>query len=246
MSKPLADRIALVTGASRGIGYATALALARAGAHVVALARTVGGLEELDDAIRAEGGSATLVPLDLTDNEGIDRLAPALDERWRRLDILVGNAGMLGSLSPLPHVDPKEWEKAFAVNVGANFRLVRALDPLLRASDAGRVVFVTSGVASQPRAYWGTYAVTKAALDCLARTYAAETVTTHVKVNLIAPGATRTRMRAAAMPGEDPQSLKTPDAVADQIVAMCGPAFQETGKIYDYRAGALLAFQPPA
>ena len=226
MSKPLADRIALVTGASRGIGHATALALARAGAHVVALARTVGGLEELDDAIRAEGGSATLVPLDLKDYDGIDRLAPALAERYRRLDILVGNAGMLGSLSPLAHIEPKEWEDALAVNVTANLRLIRALDPLLRASDAGRVVFVTSGVASEARAYWGTYAVTKAALDTMARTYAAETATTNVRVNLIAPGATRTRMRAAAMPGEDPQSLKTPDVVAGKIVDMCLPAFQ--------------------
>jgi NAD(P)-dependent dehydrogenase (short-subunit alcohol dehydrogenase family) len=246
MSKPLADRIALVTGASRGIGHATALALARAGAHVVALARTVGGLEELDDAIRGEGGSATLVPLDLKDYDGIDRLAPALAERYQRLDILVGNAGVLGSLSPLAHIEPKEWEEALAVNVTANLRLIRALDPLLRASDAGRVVFVTSGVASEARAYWGTYAVTKAALDTMTRTYAAETATTNVRVNLIAPGATRTRMRAAAMPGEDPQSLKTPDLVADKIVDMCLPAFQETGKIYNYRAGRLLAFRPPA
>jgi len=245
MSKPLADRIALVTGASRGIGYATALALARAGAHVVALARTVGGLEELDDAIGAEGGSATLVPLDLTDRDGIDRLAPALAERYQRLDILVGNAGVLGPLSPLAHVDPKEWDEALAVNVTANLRLVRALDPLLRASDAGRVVFVTSGVASEARAYWGTYAITKAALDTLARTYAAETATTSVKVNLIAPGATRTRMRAAAMPGEDPLSLKTPDKVADRIVEMCLPAFQHSGRIYNYRAGRLMEFRPP-
>ncbi len=246
MSKPLADRIALVTGASRGIGYATALALAKAGAHVVALARTVGGLEELDDAIRAEGGSATLVPLDLTDYDGIDRLAAALDERYRRLDILVGNAGVLGSLSPLAHVDPQEWEEAFAVNVTANFRLLRALDPLLRASDAGRVVFVTSNVASEARAYWGTYAVTKGALDVLARTYAAETASTNVRANLVDPGATRTRMRAAAMPGEDPLSLKTPGAVADKIVEMCLPTFRETGKIYSYRAGKLLDFRAPA
>lgn len=246
MSKPLADRIALVTGASRGIGYATALALAKAGAHVVALARTVGGLEELDDAIRAAGGGATLVPLDLTDFDGIDRLASALDQRYGRLDILIGNAGVLGSLSPLAHVAPKEWDEAFAVNVTANFRLLRALDPLLRASDAGRVVFVTSGVASEARAYWGTYATTKAALDVLARTYAAETATTKVRVNLIAPGATRTRMRAAAMPGEDPLSLKTPDAVADKIVEMCLPSFQESGKIYNYRAGKLLEFRLPA
>ncbi len=246
MSKPLADRIALVTGASRGIGYATALALARAGAHVIALARTVGGLEELDDAIRAEGGGATLVPLDLKDLDGIDRLATVLAARHHRLDVLVGNAGILGSLSPLAHVDPNEWTEAFAVNVTANFRLLRALDPLLRAADAGRVVFVTSGVATKPRAYWGTYATTKAALDAIARTYAAETATTKVRCNLVTPGPTRTRMRAAAMPGEDPEMLKTPDAVAGKIVAMCLPDFHETGRIYDCRADALLAFRPPA
>jgi NAD(P)-dependent dehydrogenase (short-subunit alcohol dehydrogenase family) len=246
MTKPLSDRIALVTGASRGIGFATALALARAGAHVVALARTVGGLEELDDAIRAQGGTATLVPLDLTDYDGIDRLALALNERYQRLDILVGNAGVLGSLSPLAHIDPKEWDEALAVNLTANLRLIRAIDPLLRASDAGRVVFVTSGVAAEARAYWGTYAVTKAALDTMVRTYAAETAGTKVRVNLIAPGATRTRMRAAAMPGEDPQSLKTPEPVADRIVDMCLPSFQDSGKIYNYRAGKLLAFQSPA
>ena len=246
MTKPLADRIALVTGASRGIGCATALALARAGAHVIALARTVGGLEELDDAIRAEGGSATLAPLDLTDYDGIDRLAPALDERYQRLDILVGNAGVLGPLSPLAHVEPKEWDEAVAVNVTANWRLIRALDPLLRRSEAGRVVLVTSGVASTARAYWGPYAITKAALDALARTYAAETVTTNVKVNLINPGATRTRMRASAMPGEDPETLKTAETVADMIVDMCLPSFKETGRLYDGRVGKLLDFQPPA
>ena len=246
MSKPLADRIALVTGASRGIGYATALALARAGAHVVALARTVGGLEELDDAIRAEGGGATLVPLDIKDYDGIDRLALALDERYRRLDILVGNAGVLGPLSPLAHVEPREWDEAIAVNVTANFRLIRAFDPLLRRSEAGRVVFVTSGAVSKVRAYWGPYAVTKAALDLLARTYAAETATTNVKVNLVNPGATRTRMRASAMPGEDPDTLKTPESVADKVVGMCLPSFQDSGRLYDDRAGKLLDFQPPA
>jgi NAD(P)-dependent dehydrogenase (short-subunit alcohol dehydrogenase family) len=246
MSKPLADRIALVTGASRGIGYTTALALARAGAHVVALARTVGGLEELDDRIRAEGGSATLVPLDLKDVDGIDRLGPALEQRYGRLDVLVGNAGALGPLSPLGHVEPKDWDETIAVNVTANWRLIRALDPLLRRAEAARVVFVTTGVASSPRAYWGPYAVTKAALDALARTYAAETASTNVKVNLVNPGATRTRMRATAMPGEDPDTLKTPEPVAEKIVEMCLPSFQETGRIFDLRAGRLLAFRDPA
>jgi NAD(P)-dependent dehydrogenase (short-subunit alcohol dehydrogenase family) len=246
MSPPLAGKIALVTGASRGIGYATALALARAGAHVVAVARTVGGLEELDDAIRGVGSSATLVPLDLKDYEGIARLGAALNERYHRLDVMVGNAGILGPLSPLGHVPPNEWDDVIAVNVTANWHLIRSMDPLLRLSEAGRVVFVTTGTGGSPRAYWGPYAVSKAALDTLARTYAAETVTTNVRVNLLSPGPTRTRMRAAAMPGEDPMSLKTADAVAEKIVELCLPAFQETGKTYDYRSGRLLSPQPLA
>jgi NAD(P)-dependent dehydrogenase (short-subunit alcohol dehydrogenase family) len=246
MPNPLTGKIALVTGASRGIGYATALALGRAGAHVVAVARTVGGLEELDDAIRAAGGSATLVPLDLKDYEGIARLGSALNERYGRLDILVGNAGILGPLSPLGHVEPKAWDDVIAVNVTANWRLVRTMDPLLRLSEAGRVVFVSSGVGSTPRAYWGPYAISKAALDALARTYAAETVTTAIRVNLFNPGPTRTRMRAAAMPGEDPDTLKTTEPVAEKILELCLPTFQETGKIYDYRAGRLLSPQAPA
>src|SRR4051812_11049541 len=172
MPTPLANRIALVTGASRGIGYATALALARAGAHVIAVARTVGGLEELDDEIRAAGSSATLVPLDLKDVEGISRLGAALHDRYRRLDIMVGNAGVLGPLSPLGHVEPKAWDDVIAVNVTANWHLVRSMDPLLQVSEAGRVVFVTSGAASNARAYWGPYSISKAAIDSLARTYA--------------------------------------------------------------------------
>jgi len=245
-TKPLADRIALVTGASRGIGAATALALAKAGAHVVAIARTVGGLEELDDQVRAVGASATLVPLDLKDYDGIDRLALALHERYRKLDILVGNAGILGPLSPLGHIEPKTWDDIIAVNVTANWRLIRALEVLLKASDAGRAVFITSGVASSPRAYWGAYAASKAALSVLARTYAAETANTRVRVNLFNPGPTRTRMREGAMPGEDPQTLPTPDAVAEKIVALCLPDFQDSGKLYGFRAGTLLTFRDPA
>jgi NAD(P)-dependent dehydrogenase (short-subunit alcohol dehydrogenase family) len=244
MSKPLANRIALVTGASRGIGYATALALARAGAHIVAVARTVGGLEELDDAIRAGGGSATLVPLDLKDHDGIVRLGAALTERYRRLDILVGNAGILGPLSPLGHVEPRAWDDVLAVNITANWHLIRAMDMLLRLSDAGRVVFVSSGAAVHARAYWGPYSVSKAALNTLARTYAAETATTNVRVNLINPGATRTRMRAAALPGEDPMLLKTAEPVAEKIVELCLPDFQETGKTYNFRTGQLLTAEP--
>jgi len=246
MPLPLSDRIALVTGASRGIGYATAIALAKAGAHVVAVARTVGGLEELDDAIRSEGGSATLVPLDLRDTDGIARLALALNERYQRLDVLVGNGGVLGPMSPLGHVEPKAWDEVIAVNVTANFHLIRTMDPLLRASDAGRAVFITSGAATSNRAYRGPYSITKAALNALARTYAAETVTTNVRVNLLNPGPTRTRMRAAVMPGEDPMTVKTVEPVVEKIVAMCLPDFQETGKLYDCEQGRLLEFQAPA
>ena len=247
MSLPLANRVALVTGASRGIGYATALALAQAGAHVVAVARTVGGLEELDDAIRAgSGSSATLVPLDLKDYPGIDRLGLALRERFGRLDVMVGNAGILGSLSPLGHVEPKTWDDIMAVNVTANWRLICAMDPLLKFSDAGRVVFVSSGVAARATAYWGPYSVSKAALETLARTYAAETITTPVRVNLFTPGPVRTRMRAQAMPGEDPMTLNPPELVAAKIVELCLPSMQETGMIYAYPQGKLLAFQPPA
>jgi NAD(P)-dependent dehydrogenase (short-subunit alcohol dehydrogenase family) len=243
---PLADRIALVTGASRGIGYAAALALAKAGAHIVAVARTVGGLEELDDAIKAAGSSATLVPLDLTDYQGIDRLGLALHERFGRLDVLVGNAGILGPLSPLGHVEAKAWDEVMAVNVTANWRLICAMDPLLKFSDAGRVVFVSSGVAALALAYWGPYAVSKAALETLARTYAAETATTNVRVNLLTPGPVRTRMRAQAMPGEDPMTLETPDKVADKIVALCLPSMQESGKLYAHQKGKFLEFRPPS
>ena len=246
MTPPLADRIALVTGASRGIGYATALALAKAGARIVAVARTVGGLEELDDAIRVAGGSATLVPLDLKDYAGIDRLALALHERFGRLDLLVGNAGILGPLSPLGHVEPAAWDEVMAVNVTANWRLIRALDPLLRRSEAGRVVFVSSGVAAQAIAYWGPYAASKAALEVLTRTYAAETATTKVRVNVLIPGPIRTRMRAQAFPGEDPMTLETPEKVADKIVELCLPDLQESGKLYDLRQGRFLQFQPPS
>jgi NAD(P)-dependent dehydrogenase (short-subunit alcohol dehydrogenase family) len=245
-STPLADRIALVTGASRGIGHATALALAKAGAHIVAVARTVGGLEELDDAIKALGGSATLVPLDLKDHAGIDRLGAALHERFGRLDVLVGNAGILGPLSPLGHVEAKAWDDVMAVNVTANWRLLCAMDPLLKFSDAGRVVFVSSGVAARALAYWGPYSASKAALETLARTYAAEAATTNVRVNVFTPGPVRTRMRAQAMPGEDPMTLVTADKVAEKIVELCLPSMQESGKLYAYQKGKLLDFRPPS
>jgi NAD(P)-dependent dehydrogenase (short-subunit alcohol dehydrogenase family) len=246
VSKLLSNRIALVTGASRGIGAAVALKLAQAGAHVVAVARTVGGLEELDDAVRAAGGSATLVPLDMKDVDAIDRLAAVLNKRHGRLDVLVGNAAILGPLSPLAHVEPKAWDDVMAVNLTANWRLIRAFDPLLRASDAGRAVFVSSGAAYMAIAYWGPYAVSKAALELLARTYAAETASTPVRVNLFYPGPIRTRMRAQAMPGEDPMSLDTPEQVADALLPLCLPDFQESGRVYSYRARKLLSFGEPA
>jgi len=246
MPPPLADRIALVTGASRGIGYAAALTLARAGAHVVAVARTVGGLEELDDAVRGAGGSATLTPLDMRDYAGLYRLGTALAERYGRLDVLIGNAAIAGVPSPLGHIEPKAWDETMAVNVTANWHLIRAMDPLLKRAEAGRAVFVTSGIVASARAYWAPYSVSKAALDVLARTYAAETSSTPVRVNLFNPGATRTRMRALAMPGEDPMTLPTPDDVAAKILDLCLPSFTETGKLYDFRAGKLLDFMPPA
>ncbi|ERF81260.1 SDR family NAD(P)-dependent oxidoreductase [Bradyrhizobium viridifuturi] len=246
MTKPLASRIALVTGASRGIGYATSVALAKAGAHVVAVARTQGGLEELDDEIRKDGGSATLVPLSLTDYEGIARLGLALHERHGKLDILVGNAGTAGPSSPLGHIELKPWNDVMAINVTANFQLIRCMDPLLRQSDAGRAVFVTSGVAHKASAYLGPYAASKAALDALVRSWANETANTALRVNLFSPGPIRTRMRAQVFPGEDPMTLDTPDMAAEFIVPMCSPEWTETGKLYDYKARTLRTFQPPA
>jgi NAD(P)-dependent dehydrogenase (short-subunit alcohol dehydrogenase family) len=246
MSVPdLKDRIALVTGASRGIGAAVAELLAEAGAHIVAVARTTGGLEALDDRIKEKGGTATLVPLDLTDYDGVDRLGGALYERFGKLDILVGNAGMLGPLSPLGHVDPKQWDNVLAVNVTANWRLIRSMDPLLRQSDAGRAVFVSSGAATNVRAFWGPYSVSKAALDALVRTYAEETRTTPVRVNLFNPGATRTNMRAQAMPGEDPMTLPTPEEIAAHVMKLVDPALSETGMLYDAKPARFLSFQRP-
>jgi NAD(P)-dependent dehydrogenase (short-subunit alcohol dehydrogenase family) len=220
----LTGRIALVTGASRGIGAAVARRFAAEGAHVVAVARTIGGLEELDDAIKASGGTATLVPLDLTDFDAIDRMGQALYERFGRLDVLVGNAALLGTLSPVGHIEPKVFERVLAVNVTANWRLIRSFDPLLRQSAAGRAIFVTSGVTRRTIPYWGAYAATKAAMETLVRIYAAEVAHTAVKVNLINPGPTRTRMRADAFPGENPETLPTPDAIAAAFVPLAEEA----------------------
>ena len=231
----LKDRIALVTGASRGIGRATALALAREGAHVIATARTVGGLEELDDQIKALGGSATLVPMDLRDGPAFPHLAGSIAERWRKLDGIVGNAGVLGTLTPVHQIDPKTWIEAVDVNVNANLRLIQFMDPILKASDAGRALFVTSGAAQNIRPYWGTYSATKAALDVLVKTYAQECQTTRVRVNLFSPGPVRTLMRAKAFPGEDPMTLPTPDDVALQIVELVLPTESRNGEIINFR-----------
>jgi len=246
MTKPLTSRIALVTGASRGIGYFTARALAKAGAHVIAVARTQGGLEELDDEIRKDGGSATLVPLNLTDSDGIVRLAAALHERHGKLDILVGNAGVAGPSSPLGHIELKSWNDVMAINLSANFQLIRCMEPLLRQSDAGRAVFITSAAASQANAYLGPYAASKAALETLARAWAHETASTPLRVNLFNPGPTRTRVRATVFPGEDPLTLETPDQVAELILPMCAPAWTETGRLYDYPTRTLQSFRAPA
>ena len=246
MAPSLASRIALVTGASRGIGYATARALARAGAHIIAVARTQGGLEELDDEIRKDGGTATLVPLSLTDTDGIARLGAALHERGGKLDILVGNAGVPGPSSPLGHIELKQWNDAFAVNVTANFQLIRCMEPLLKQSDAGRAVFVTSGAASKANAYLGPYAASKAALETLVRVWAHETASLPLRVNLFSPGPIRTHMRAIVFPGEDPTTLETPDGPAEFIVPMCSPKWTETGKLYDYKTRTLLDFRAPA
>jgi len=196
--------------------------------------------------VRAAGSSATLVPLDMRDYDGFYRLAAALNERYQRLDILVGNAAVGGQRSPLGHVEPRAWDEAMAVNVTANWHLIRAMDPLLRRAAAGRAVFITSGAATQARAYAGPYSVSKAALNALALTYAAETSSTPVRVNSFNPGPTRTRMRAQVMPGEDPMTLPTPGQVAEKILDLCLPSFAETGKLYDFRAGKLLEFLQPA
>jgi NAD(P)-dependent dehydrogenase (short-subunit alcohol dehydrogenase family) len=245
MPPSLTDRIALVTGASRGIGHAVARALAKAGAHIVAVARTQGGLEELDDEIRKDGGAATLVPLSLTDFDGIARLGAALHERHGKLDILVGNAAAAGPSSPLGHIDLKPWQDVIALNATANFQLIRCMEPLLRKSDAGRAVFVTSSAASKAPGYLGPYAASKAALETLVRVWAVETASTPIRVNLFNPGPIRTRMRAGLFPGEDPMTLDTPEQAAGLIVPMCAPEWTQTGKLYDYPTRKLMSFREP-
>ncbi len=247
----LTNRIALVTGASRGIGYFVAKQMAAAGAHVVAVARTVGGLEELDDAIKAEHartgkGTATLVPLDLTDMEGVDRLGGAIHERWGKLDILVANAGVLGIIAPIGHVEAKTFEKVMTVNVTATWHLIRSVDPLLKLSEAGRAIVLSSGAAHSGRAFWAPYAASKAAVEALARSWADETRNMPLCVNIVDPGATRTAMRAQAMPGEDPETLPHPAEIAAHILPLASPTLTDTGRIFLAREQRWVSYQPPA
>ncbi|MGV8832203.1 MAG: SDR family NAD(P)-dependent oxidoreductase [Devosia sp.] len=235
----LAGKVILVTGASRGIGYAAAREAARRGAHVVAVARTVGGLEELDDEIQDLGSAATLVPLDLRDGDAIDRLGAAIFERWGALDGLIANAGQLGVLSPLPHVKPEDFDKVIAVNVTANYRLIRSADLLLRQATAGRAVFVSSSSAKSARPFWGLYAASKAAVDAMVKSYSAELDQSKVKANVFYPGAVRTAMRAKAMPGEDPSILPSPADIAPKLVDMVSPGFKENGKLFNAETGKI-------
>ena len=246
----LTNRIALVTGASRGIGYFTAKHLAAAGAHVIAVARTVGGLEELDDEIKAEHartgkGAATLVPLDLADMAGIDRLGGSINDRWGKLDILVANAAVLGVIAPIGHVEAKVFEKVMAVNVTGTWRLIRAVDPLLRLSDAGRAIIMSSNAAHSARAFWAPYAASKAAVETLARSWADETKNMPLRVNAFDPGRTRTAMRAQAVPGENPETLPHPSDIAAKILPLASPSLTETGLIYQARHDRFVAHRQP-
>ena len=242
----LHGRVALVTGASRGIGRSAAIAYAKAGAHVIALARTVGALEALDDEIKAFGGNATLVPADLKDFDALDRLGLAIHERWGKLDILLGNGAILGTIGPLNHIDPKVWGDLMAINITANYRLIRSMDPLLRASDAGRAIFISSGASFRAYPYWGGYGATKAALDLMVRSWAEEVRNVSpICAMLVNPGAMRTAMRAQAAPGEDPSTLPHPDELAPHLVAMARPDWQHTGKMFDFRSKRVLEFREP-
>jgi len=236
MTKPLEGRLALVTGASRGIGRAVAVELAKQGADIIAVARnrSQGALEDLDDEIKTHGRNCTIAPMDIKDGNAIDQLGGAIYERWGKLDILVANAAILGEISPLGHITPKDWSQLLDINVTAQWRLIRSMDPLLKLSDAGRALFVTSGAAGKHKPFWGGYAVTKAALNELALTYAAESANTGVKVNLIDPGPIKTHMRAKAVPGEDPQTLPKPQQIAPLFAELASPAHTGTGEIHKF------------
>ena len=227
----LENRLAVITGASRGIGAATAKLFAAQGAHVILVARTIGGLEEVDDEIRAKGGLATLVPMDLTDYDKIDEMGATIFERFGKLDILIANAGLLGTIGPINHINPQVWEQTIGVNVTANWRLIRSLDPLLRLSDAGRAIFLTSAAAQYHRAFWGLYATTKVALEMIVGTYAQEILKTNVTANLFNPGRTQTKMRAEAYPGENPNIIKAPEFVAKQLVNLAQQDCNLNGEI---------------
>lgn len=233
-SKPLEGRIAVVTGASRGVGYQAALGFAKAGAHVIALARTVGGLEELDDEIQAAGGTSTLVPLDIKDFDALDRLGATINERWGKLDILLGNAGVLGIATPLAQLKPSVFEDVFAVNVTANYRLLRSLDPLLQASNAGRALFVSSGAARSKRSFVAAYAASKAALEVLIETYAKEVSKTNICANLIDPGTLRTKMRAQYAPGEDPNTVTPVEEIVPTLIDLVSPANTHSGGVFNF------------
>ncbi|MDX3927292.1 MAG: SDR family NAD(P)-dependent oxidoreductase [Shinella sp.] len=245
MTVDLKGRLALVTGASRGIGYFTALELAKAGAHVIACARTVGGLEELDDAIKAVGGTATLVPFDLADMAAIDKLGGSIFERWGKLDILVANAGILGVIAPIGHVEAKVFEKVMTINVVATWRLIRSVEPLLLRSDAGRALILSSGASYKCKPFWGPYSASKAAVEALARTWAGETQRTPLRIMSIDPGATRTAMRAQAMPGEDPETLPHPSEVAQAMMPLLSPDMTETGKLFLVRERKIADYRMP-
>jgi NAD(P)-dependent dehydrogenase (short-subunit alcohol dehydrogenase family) len=229
-------KVALITGATRGIGRAIAKALALQGAQIAVLARTKGGLEELDDELKALGLQASLLRLDLKDGARTDALGPTLYERWQRLDIFVGNAGLLGPLAPLGHISEADWSQVLAVNVTANWRLLRTLDPILRLSPAGRVLFLTSGAAQNCRAYWGPYSVSKAALEALAKTYANEVQSTPMRVNLLNPGPMRTRMRRQAFPGEDENTLPPPEAIVPLALSLLTPETAANGERFEFKA----------
>lgn len=231
-------KVAVVTGASRGLGYAIAQGLASAGAHVVLVARTQGALESLYDKITEAGGAATGCPLDLTDFAAIDRLGAMIAERWGRLDMLVGNAGVLGGLSPISHIKPADFENALAVNVTANARLIRALEPLLMQAEAPRALFITSGAANKARPFWGLYATSKAALNAMVQTWAHEHANDKLRVNLLSPGPVRTAMRAQAMPGEDPTNLPEATAITPLALALLAPTTTKTAEIVRYESGA--------
>ena len=229
MGDRLRGRLALITGASRGVGAAVAKAYAGEGAHVILVSRTTGAMEELDDQIKLGGGSATLAPMDLTDFDAIDNLGKQIFERWGKLDILVGNAAVLGDLSPVSHIRPEVWQRTYDLNVTANYRLIRSMDNLLRRSEAGRALFITSGASRTLPPYWALYASTKAALDAIAMIYAKETQKTNVRVNVVNPGPTRTGMRAAAFPGEDSKKLPPPEHVCESMIRMATSEFSGGG-----------------